>query len=73
MAVQAITVYKFFEAPEKLRELSEFDGQETWLAHVSLKYEDHYWIAWLEEGHFAPRVQKFELEDGTAVYIGATE
>lgn len=45
----AIKVWKFNDAPEYLRNLSNNGGDEDWLAVIPPGYKDE-WIPWMESG-----------------------
>lgn len=47
----AITVWRFEDAPEAFRNLSDHGGDEDWLAYLPSAFEDRY-ILWLEAPHF---------------------
>ena len=67
-----ITVWRFDDAPERLRELSTNGGDEDWLALVPPKFSEYY-LRWLEVPYFAVCTVD-EMEDpaqpGWRVYIG---
>lgn len=67
-----IRVYRFSDAPADLRALSNNGGDEDWLAIVPADYEERHYISWLQEG--SPfgvcTIERHELLDGSAVYIG---
>lgn len=54
---QEITVWRFRDAPEHLRALSNNGGDEDWLALLpkGLNSESILWeVSWLESNQFAP-------------------
>lgn len=71
-AMKPIQIWRFKEAPEEFRTLSDHGGDEDWLALIPPHLADE-WIPWLEEntsfGCF--RVSKHKLPDGSVVKIGA--
>jgi hypothetical protein len=69
---QPISVWRFYDAPEEYRKLSDNGGDEDWLALVPPGYEDEY-IGWLDSGRGfgACEVSMHKLENGYTVYIGA--
>lgn len=68
----AILVWRFREAPDSLREMSEHGGDEDWVAYVPASVQDGEPM-WAAEG--TPfgcfSVSRHELVDGSAVLIGA--
>lgn len=46
---QCIAVWKFGDAPEEYRSLSEHGGDEDWIAFVPEDLKDE-WIGWMQEG-----------------------
>jgi len=46
-----IRVWRFQDAPEELKELSNHGGDEDWLALIPPKLKDAY-IPWIESGSF---------------------
>lgn len=67
-----IQVWPFYEAPEELQKLSTSGGDEDWLAKVPPHLKGR-WIPWIEGGYGfgVYEVDKFELEDGSTVFIGS--
>lgn len=65
-----ILVWRFYEAPEQYRKLSEHGGDEDWLAFVPDRYKDEY-IGWLEYGSFGVCEITQHPVEGGVVYIGA--
>ena len=68
-----ITVYRFKNAPNQLRRLSNNGGDEDWIAVVPKNfYEKYSPIDWLEEScHFGiSHVDKYKLDNGDIVFIG---
>jgi len=68
-----ILVWRFYDAPKVLRDLSNHGGDEDWLALVPSSFfkEDSY-IGWMEGNGFGCcDVSEHILEDGSKVYIGA--
>ena len=49
IAGEGVTVWKFEEAPEDYRALSQHGGDEDWLAFVPNPLKDE-WIGWMQEG-----------------------
>lgn len=65
-----IRVWRFYEAPEELQNLSRNGGDEDWLALVPASMERGY-IPWLQQGPFGVcDVAEYSLPDGSVVYIG---
>ena len=68
-AEKAILVWKFHEAPDELKALSDNGGDEDWLALIPRHLKDAY-IPWLEVGPFGVcDVNQYESEYGMG-YIG---
>jgi hypothetical protein len=44
-----ITVWRFRDAPQELRALSDHGGDEDWLAEVPPRFRGDY-IGWMEDG-----------------------
>lgn len=67
-----IKVWKYKNAPQELKEMSEHGGDEDWVALLppSLNGE---WIPWADEGTSfgSCSVQRERLPDGSTVLIGA--
>lgn len=71
MSSDPILVWRFHDAPEEYRKLSEHGGDEDWLALVPTPLANA-WIAWLEPGPFGIcDVSRHPLADGRVVCIGA--
>jgi hypothetical protein len=68
--MRSIQVWRFYDAPKELQELSEHGGDEDWLALIPKEYENDY-IRWLEEGSFDNDVTEHTLSNGDRVRIGA--
>lgn len=67
----AIRVWRFEDAPEELRALSQHDGDELWVAWIPAEGE---WPTWAWEGTaFGDSVEEWDLPDGSRALIGATE
>lgn len=68
-----IRVWRFEDAPESLRAYSTNGGDEDWLAVVPPDVEGRHYIPWLQPGSSfgVCDVHRFELPDGTAIYIGS--
>jgi hypothetical protein len=68
---KAIIVWRWEDAPDEYRNLSEHGGDEDYVAFIPLALEGH-WIGWLEEGQSfgCCSVSEHRLRDGT-VKIGA--
>lgn len=70
---EAIWVWRFEDAPEEYRKMSNNGGDEDWLAVVPPSFLKELWIPWLQEG--SPfgvcDVQIYTLETGHQVYIGS--
>jgi len=47
--MEPINVWKFKDAPEELRNLSDHGGDEDWLAVIPPQMTNKY-ISWMEEG-----------------------
>lgn len=47
--MEPIQVWKFHDAPEELRSLSEHGGDEDWLALIPPCVDDQY-VSWMREG-----------------------
>lgn len=72
IAGEHIKVWRFYDAPRRLQELSTSGGDEDWLALVPASYPHH--IAWLEEynnGFGICDTEHVPLDDGRAIYIGS--
>lgn len=70
---KAIQVWRFADAPQALRDLSEHGGDEDWLALIPSELAAS-WIPWLESGMgsgFGNDVSVHLLPDGSVVRIGA--
>jgi hypothetical protein len=66
-----IRVWRFKDAPQILRELSQFEGGEAWLALVPPRYPNSHFITWIAAGPFGHgNSQRIERVDGSIVYIG---
>ena len=68
-----IRVWRFSDAPEDMRELSENGGDEDWLAHVPASMSGDY-IAWLDSGiggFGMGDVSEYWRPDGSVVFIGS--
>jgi hypothetical protein len=67
-----IRVWRFEDAPEEYRALSEHGGDEDWVALVPAGLADEY-LGWLEKGSAFGYydVQIARLPDGSEVRIGA--
>jgi hypothetical protein len=68
-----IRVWRFYDAPAELRELSPHGGDEDWLAHVPRQLVDTH-IPWMTEGmggFGVCEVSEHFLPDGSLVRIGA--
>lgn len=71
MGDRMIRVWRFQDAPQELRDISEHGGDEDWLAVVPPALAEA-WIGWLEHGEFgACETTKHTQIDGSVVYIGA--
>lgn len=67
---KAAVVWRFHDAPESLRALSENGGDEDWLALVPPHLASD-WIPWAEVGGFGVcNVDRFAMPYGFVVYIG---
>lgn len=68
-SLSPIWVWRFEDAPEMYRSLSDHGGDEDWVAYVPKGYN---YIPWLREGgeFGCCRVSEYEVIDGT-IYIGA--
>jgi hypothetical protein len=66
-----IKVWRFDDAPERYRNLSQHGGDEDWLAFVPSRMAED-WIGWLEEGTSfgVYRVSRTKVRGGVVV-IGA--
>lgn len=51
LRTDAVTVWKFYSAPQPLQDLSNHGGDEDHLAFVPHALKDE-WFSWLEEPHF---------------------
>jgi hypothetical protein len=70
-ADQMICVWRFNDAPQEWRDLSQHGGDEDWLAVVPATMRDAY-IPWLDYGSFGVcDISRHELPDGRIVFIGA--
>jgi hypothetical protein len=70
----AMKVWRFEDAPEELRRLSEHGGDEDWILFVpSDLWDGEVWPLWAAEGTpFGPcSVSHHRLADGSRVLIGA--
>lgn len=68
---EPILVWRFADAPEEFRALSEHGGDEDWVAVVPVALR-HAWIPWLEFGPFGVcDISEHLLADGRKVCIGA--
>lgn len=69
---EPIKVWRFYDAPEELQNLSGHGGDEDWLAQVPAYLADE-WIGWAESGTSfgCCEVEKHHLADGTVILIGA--
>lgn len=66
-----ICVWPFEHAPTELQKLSDFGGDEDWVALVPPELADTC-IGWLEDGRgFGYRVGRYQLDGGWVVAIGA--
>lgn len=65
-----IKVWRFHEAPEEYRRLSQHGGDEDWLALVPDSMAQEY-IRWIEECNFDNSVSRETLPSGEVVVIGA--
>ena len=65
-----IRVWRFYDAPEELRALSQHGGDEDWLAVVPPAL-CCAWLPWLEGRQFGEDVSTHALADGSRVYIAA--
>ncbi len=68
-----IRVWRFEDAPDELKALSNHGGDEDWLAYVP-RVLDATFIPWLEadSGGFGPcDIQKIKITGGGRVFIGA--
>ena len=64
-------IWKFADASEEHRKLSEFGGKEDWVAHVPLNLVG--FIPWIETGKFSAKVSHHPQKDGSVIYIGARD
>ena len=62
---KTILIWRFEDAPEEFQKLSQFCGDETWIAFVPDSLSDEY-IGWLTDGaSFAPcSIEEFKIKDG---------
>lgn len=67
--LDAITVWRFRDAPESLRDVSPHGGDEDWLAYRPLVFADEY-IPWLEQGRFGCNTVSRHPIHGGDVLIG---
>ena len=67
-----IRVWRFHDAPQEWRDLSEHGGDEDWLAHVP-RILVHDYMPWMNEqsGFGCCEVSEHFLPDGSLVRIGA--
>lgn len=67
-----IRVWRFYDAPRALQELSPHGGDEDWLAIVPAHMADG-WIPWMESGSSfgCCDVSRHPRLDGSVVLIGA--
>lgn len=71
MAKNPILVWRFEDAPEEFRKLSQHGGDEDYLAVMPADYNG-YTPMWLEYGSFGVcDIEQHILEDGRRVFIGA--
>ncbi len=72
MSAEPIKVWRFDDAPEEYRALSEHGGDEDWVALLPPGYVDDY-IGWMEDGSSfgCCNVSSHTLPDGWQVRIGA--
>lgn len=72
MANDCVRVWRFYDAPEELKELSEHGGDEDWLALIPPSMAEDY-FAWMEDGSAfgCCSVSEHKLADGSLVKIGA--
>lgn len=68
--VGCIKVWRFEDAPARLRDLSDHGGDEDWLAVVPAHLAEEY-ISWMESGFGVCRISEHRLPDGRVVRIGA--
>jgi len=69
-----IKVWRFHEAPEKYRQLSEHGGDEDWLAFIpkDIWLSEYEWIGWMEDGTaFGCCDVSTHMVDGGVIRIGA--
>jgi hypothetical protein len=70
---EPIRVWRFQDAPEEYRALSQHGGDEDWIAYVPAYLANSY-IPWLESGSFGVcDISEHKLRSiGDTIYIGAT-
>lgn len=69
----AITIWRFEDAPADLQALSWHGGDEDWIALVPLKYAERHYIGWLEriDTTLDPQIVDHPSVVGYQVWIGA--
>ncbi len=68
---RTIMVWRFEDAPDEFRRLSDHGGDEDWLAYVPESFEGS-WIGWMESGTpFGVCDVSEHKVDGGTVHIGA--
>ena len=72
----AIRVWRFAEAPEEYRKLSDSGGDEDWLALIPSKEAAQWFVLWLERGAVQDYrgvrgIQWVDLKNGERVAIGS--
>ena len=67
-----LTLWRFDDAPEAYRELSEHGGDEDWLALIPAHMAEE-WFPWMETGSWmgCSSVSEHPLPDGSIIRIGA--
>lgn len=67
-----IQVWRYWDAPEALRALSDHGGDEDWIVVVPATLDDLVrWSRWIAQIDTGGEPQRVERSNGTVVYIGA--
>jgi RimJ/RimL family protein N-acetyltransferase len=73
-----IQMWRFYDAPKDLQQLSGHGGDEDWIAHVPKEYEDEFFVEFAfthNLGNLHPfgccDISRHDLPNGDVVYIGA--
>ncbi len=66
---RAIIVWEFHNAPDELKALSRNGGDEDWIVVVPPGINDAY-VPWIAATDTCNEPDRFELPDGSVVFIG---